>query len=336
MRPAPFLPEEDGRLAALSEYGVSSGGMEIELDRVIALTANLFDVPIVLVSLVERERQIFPAKMGVDICETDRNISFCAHALQQHDVFVVLDATLDPRFYDNPLVTGEPRIRFYAGAPLIAPSGFGLGTLCLIDTKPRNRFSESDQRNLRDLASLVLDKMELHRLDIAQRSSQLRFEQIAATSPDGIICTDEKGMVSFWNRAATNLFGYTEEEMSKQPIERVLPYHIGHRRAEDVMREEAEDNPKQWIGKTIEIKARRKDGSEFLTELSLSTWDDGEVVNYAAIVRDITERRSNEDRLFRLAHLDSLTNLPNRMVLRNRIAQGETSSQPMSVIVLGV
>ncbi len=334
MRPPPFLSEEDSRLAALSEYGVSSGSMEVELERIISLTSNLFEVPIVLISLVEWERQIFPAKMGVDVCETDRSVSFCAHALRQSDVFVVLDATLDPRFFDNPLVIDEPKIRFYAGAPLITPSGFGLGTLCVIDTKPRNSFGEDDQRNLRDLASLVLDKLELRRLDIARRSSQIRFEQIAATSPDGIICTDAKGMIPFWNHAATNIFGHTAEEMAGQSIEMVLPYHVRHRRAEDVIKEDVEDNPYQWIGKTIEVKARRKDGSEFLTELSLSTWDDGKLVNYAAIVRDITERRSNEDRLFRLAHLDSLTDLPNRMVLRNRIKQGETSAGPMSVIVL--
>ena len=334
MRVPPFLPEEDDRLAALSEYGVSSDSMGAELDSIIDLASNLFDVPTVLVSLVERERQIFAARLGLDACETDRSVSFCAHALKQSDVLIVLDTILDPRFFDNPLVTGGPKIRFYAGAPLIAPSGFSLGSFCIIDIKPHNTFSQSDQRNLKDLAALVLDKMELRRLNIAQHAPQMRFEQIAATSPDGIICTDHKGVISFWNRAAIDIFGYTAEEIAGKSIETVLPYPVRHRRVDDPIKEGDSETPHEWVGKTVELKACRKDGSEFLTELSLSTWHDGEMISYGAIVRDITERRSNEDRLFRLAHLDSLTNLPNRMVLRNRIAQAAETAAPVSVIVL--
>ncbi len=333
MRIPPFLPNEDARLVALNEYGVDSENMESELEKIVELTSNLFDAPIVLVSLLERERQFFTAKVGTDICETDRNISFCAHAIAQSDVFVVLDATLDSRFFDNPVVIGGPKIRFYAGAPLVTPSGYGLGTLCIIDTKPRNSFSDSDKRNLKDIAALVLDKMELHRLDKARRTSQVRFEQIAATSPDGIICANQQGMISFWNQAACRLFGYTEEQILGQTIDLVLPDQMRHRRADD-MEEQTGGSTSQWIGKTVELEARRKDGSEFLIELSLSMWRDGDIVSFGSIVRDITERRANEDRLFRLAHLDSLTELPNRMVLRNRIAQGAASSMPMSVVVL--
>ncbi len=334
MRVPPLPPDEDSRLTALGEYEITSDSMGVELDRIIDLAANLFEVPTVLVSLVERERQIFPARMGLNACETDRSVSFCAHALKQSDVLIVLDAALDPRFFDNPLVTGGPKIRFYAGAPLVSPSGFGLGSLCIIDTKPHNSFSESDQRNLKDLAALVLDRMELRRLNIASRASQFRFEQIAATSPDGIICTDETGAISFWNHAAIHLFGYTAEEMDGKQIETILPYPLRHRRAEDIVKEYENETPLDWIGKTVELKARRQDGSEFLTELSLSTWRDGKTISYGAIVRDITERRSNEDRLFRLAHLDSLTNLPNRMVFRTRMAHSAEASVPVSVIAL--
>ncbi|MGI4757680.1 MAG: GAF domain-containing protein [Janthinobacterium lividum] len=176
MRAPALFPDEDNRLAALREYALASDSMGVELDSIIDLASNLFAVQTVLVSLVERERQIFAARLGLNACETDRSVSFCAHALNQSDV---LDAAMDPRFFDNPLVTGGPKIRFYAGAPLTSPSGFGLGSLCIIDTKPHNSFSESDQRNLKDLAALVLDKMELRRLNTARRASQLRFEQIA-------------------------------------------------------------------------------------------------------------------------------------------------------------
>lgn len=112
-------------------------------------------------------------------------------------------STLDPRFFDNPLVVGPPRIRFYAGAPLILPLGHTIGTLCIIDTKPRSAFTESDQKGLKDLAALILEKLELRRLELARRNSFVRFEQIAATSPDGIICLDAHGHITFWNNAAT-------------------------------------------------------------------------------------------------------------------------------------
>ena len=334
MRVPPFISDEDNRLSALSEYGVSSGGMGVELQKIIDLASSLFQVPTVLVSLVERNRQIFAARAGLDSCETDRTVSFCAHALEQSEVLIVLDTVLDPRFFDNPLVTDGPKIRFYAGAPLISPSGFGLGTLCIIDTKPRNSFSENEQWNLRNLAAMVLDKMELRRLNIAGRTSQMRFAQIAATSPDAIICTDANGAISFWNRAAVDIFGYDPEEVVGEPIQTVLPYPLRQRRAEDPEQLEIEQGPHQWVGRTIEVKARRKDGSEFLTELSLSNWKDDETISYGAILRDITERRSKEDRLFRLAHLDSLTNLPNRMVLQNRVVQTAKTGKPISVVAL--
>ena len=133
MRIPPPLKSEDERLAALYQYDALGGATLAGLDDVVALAARLFDVPIALVSLVDRHVQVFAAKVGIDACSTDRDVSFCAHALAAGDVLVVPDATLDPRFVSNPLVTGPPHIRFYAGAPLRAPSGHLIGTLCIID-----------------------------------------------------------------------------------------------------------------------------------------------------------------------------------------------------------
>jgi GAF domain-containing protein len=180
-------------------------------------------VPVALVSLVEAERQLFAARVGIDVCETSREVSFCAHAIKRDDIMVVPDATKDARFQNNPLVTDEPHIRFYAGAPLRAPSGAAIGTLCVIDTKPRELFDESDRRNLRDLAALVIDKLELRRLALARQTSQARFENIAGTSPDAIICTDADGLVTFWNTAADRLMGYSSAEMLGANIDRSPP-----------------------------------------------------------------------------------------------------------------
>jgi len=123
------------------------------------MASRIFDVPIALISLVHKDRQFFKARVGLDVCETDRDVSFCTFAIIQHDVFVVLDALQDERFSKNALVVGHPNIRFYAGAPLITKAGYPLGSLCLIDNKPRASFSDRDQQVLQDLAVMVLERM---------------------------------------------------------------------------------------------------------------------------------------------------------------------------------
>ncbi len=306
--------EEKNRLAALDEYGIDVALAEPGFDRLVQLTAHVCDVPIALVSLVEAERQLFAARVGLDVCETARDVSFCAHAIRRDDIMVVPDATKDSRFYNSPLVTGAPHIRFYAGAPLRAPSGQKIGTLCIIDTKPHATFDASEHRNLSDLAALVLDKLELRRLELARRASQNRFENIAATSPDAIICADERGLVTFWNKAAEKLLGFTADEILGETVDRIASSQIMER-----LRYLAANNESLVEGRTAEVEVRRKSGTAVAVELSVSMWREEEHTSFGAILRDITERRSNEIRLFRLAHLDPLTELPNRTLFRTRI-----------------
>lgn len=147
------IPEDDRqRLAALVELGILDTPAEARFDRITRIARDLFGVPIALISLVDERRQWFKAASGLDSRETPRSISFCGHAILGADALVVEDALEDPRFADNPLVTGEPRVRFYAGMPLRAHSGWKLGTLCLIDRTPR-RFGSEDVRRLADLAA---------------------------------------------------------------------------------------------------------------------------------------------------------------------------------------
>ena len=129
--PTPVLSSEDeaDRLSALAEYHLVDTPPEEEFDRLVGLASRLFDVPIVLVSLVAGDRQFFKARLGLDVCETSREVSFCAHAILADDVFVIPDARQDPRFMSNPLVLGQPFIRFYAGKPLVTPAGRRIGTL---------------------------------------------------------------------------------------------------------------------------------------------------------------------------------------------------------------
>src|SRR5450432_1948124 len=153
-KPAPMAPDEDRRLGALQECGLLDTAAEERFDRFTRIAAALFDVPIALVTLVDRERQWFKSRRGLDVSETARDSAFCAYAILSDDVLQVQDALADDRFADNPLVTGEPRVRFYAGAPLTLKNGTHAGTLCVIDHRARN-LDNGQLQLLRDLAKLV-------------------------------------------------------------------------------------------------------------------------------------------------------------------------------------
>ena len=152
---SPDKPDDEfHRLSTLRGLNILDTPSEERFDRLVRTAKRLFDVPIALVSLVDENRQWFKSSIGLEAKETPREVSFCGHAILGDDVFIIEDAVEDPRFADNPLVTGEPFIRFYAGCPLRAANGCKLGTLCVIDTECR-RFSEEDQKALQDLASMV-------------------------------------------------------------------------------------------------------------------------------------------------------------------------------------
>lgn len=148
------------RLRTLDRYQVLDSQPEPQFNRIVALAKRALHVPIALISLVDEERQWFKASDGLSVQQTPRSQAFCDHAIRRREVMVVEDARLDPRFRDNPLVIGEPGIRFYAGAPLVTSDGQALGTVCVIDRMPR-RFDEGDRETLTDLAAIVMDELEL-------------------------------------------------------------------------------------------------------------------------------------------------------------------------------
>jgi GAF domain-containing protein len=158
MLPAPIPDNDQERLAALRELLILDTPPEQRFDKIVAFAANEFDVPIALVSLIDENRQWFKARHGLEACETGRDISFCGHAIHQAEHFIVEDAARDARFADNPLVTGEPHIRFYAGAPLRLPDGHTVGTLCLIDRVPRT-LDHTAQCILATLRDLVQEEL---------------------------------------------------------------------------------------------------------------------------------------------------------------------------------
>jgi GAF domain-containing protein len=153
---------ETARLAALNRYAILDTEPEQSFDDLVVLASFVCRTPIATLSLVDDHRQWFKSKVGVEVRETPRDISFCAHAIQQDELFIVPDALQDPRFKDNPLVLGDPHIRFYAGAPLIDEDGYALGTLCVMDRQPRE-LDDTQKEALRSLRRLALSQIELRR-----------------------------------------------------------------------------------------------------------------------------------------------------------------------------
>src|SRR3954454_2825903 len=169
----PAKTNEARRLKVLWQYEILDTVPEEVFDDLTELAARICEAPIALISLIDEDRQWFKSKVGVTISETSRDISFCAHAIKQTELFIIPDATQDLRFANNPLVTSDPKIRFYAGAPLITPDGYALGTLCVIDKVPRELRPEQKQA-LRVLARHVMTQLELrrHALELARAHKQ--------------------------------------------------------------------------------------------------------------------------------------------------------------------
>lgn len=180
---APEYPKnEDIRLAALRSLDILDTEPEERFDRLTRIAKRLFKVPIALVSFVDINRQWFKSCQGLEVKEMPRDISFCGHAILGDDIFIISDTLLDDRFYDNPLVINEPRIRFYAGIPLVISNEIRVGTLCLIDREPRI-LSEEDKELLRDLGQMAVQDLTLVQLatidELTQISNRRGFSALA-------------------------------------------------------------------------------------------------------------------------------------------------------------
>lgn len=194
---------EDQRQSVLDGFDIPALDNRADLKRITDFAARLCDAPTALLSIVERDRQWFPAQTGSSLGPTPRETSFCAHAMRGTGVMVVNDARLDPRFAENPLVTGEPHIRFYAGAPLVTEDGVPLGALCVIDGRPRSGLTPLQREGLETLAASIMQMLDLHRS--ARRSHreidehEAKFRILADAMPQMVWSTQPDGFHDYYN-----------------------------------------------------------------------------------------------------------------------------------------
>ena len=184
---------EYGRLQKLKGYQVLDTSAEKEYDDITKLASFICETPIALISLVDKDRQWFESKVGLNPPELARDIAFCAHTILTDDVLIVSDSSKDQRFYDNPLTTNSPHIQFYAGAPLITPDGWKIGTLCVIDRKPRE-LSKEQLSALKTLSQNVVTLLEL-RLN----RQKVKDLERAINEHSIVSVTNEIGKISFVN-----------------------------------------------------------------------------------------------------------------------------------------
>lgn len=331
MQPTPGA--EAARLEALAQYQLMNTPPSDALDRLTMLAARLFRVPVAFISLIDSERQFFKSRHGLSICETSRSVAFCHFTLEQDDVLCVPDTRLDARFSQNPLVLGYPHIRFYAGIPLTTPGGHRIGTVCLIDTQPRAALNATDRRHLAAIASLVMDQLEVHRLELLRHSSQQRLEAISSTSSDAIICTDIRQGVIFWNPAATRLFGYSAQEMLGEYVANLVSERSQTAYRQELARMMA-DRSVISQPRRVQIWAMRRSGQAFPAEVSFSGWQEDRERLVGMIIRDVTDRHESEARLCELASLDMLTRLASRSAFMDQLEQLTRADVPFTLLMV--
>lgn len=231
-----MTPErEAARLAALRKYRLLDTPPEQVYDDIVRLARSICGVPIALISLVDANRQWFKAKAGLDACETPRDVSFCTHALENTEgPLIVPNATQDPRFASNPLVTSEPHIRFYAGVPLVDADGMALGTLCVIDRVPRT-LNEEQLAALHALARQTVRQIETAHRMRALQESELRFNLFMDASPAMAFIKDEQGRYIYVNKTMIERVNLRAEDILGKDDFQLWPYDIAREnRAHDL------------------------------------------------------------------------------------------------------
>ena len=317
---APLPANEAERLAALRDCQILDTAPEPPFDDVTLLAAQICGVPLAAVSLIDADRQWFKSILGLEATETPRGVAFCAHTILQPDLLLVPDARTDTRFADNPLVTGDPNVRFYAGMPLITSDGYALGSLCVIDRKPR-QLSPDQQASLRALGNQVASQLELKRHIAAQERliaelgrTETELErvltqnaQVLSSISSILIGVDAGGVVTTWNGAASVAFGMrTSEMLGRQFTDCDIPWDW-----EVVRAGIAECEEKQQPVRFGDMRYLTPDGKERFLGITLNPihhYSD-EPQGFLLLAADITQRRLLEGQLATAQKLESIGQL---------------------------
>mgnify|MGYP003644318359 CR=1 FL=1 len=289
MKELPTPSNEQDRLQALESYLIMDSLTEKDFDSITQLASYICDTPISLVSLLDKDRQWFKSSVGLKAKETPKAISFCQYAIMGEEVYEVQNALEDTLFLDNPLVTGNPNIRFYAGAPLKDHEGFNLGTLCVIDTVPRT-LTDMQKNALKLLANQVINLLQLRRKNIQLINTQKEFENFIELSKDLVCIANVDGKFYKVNPAFTDVLGYSKEELEGKPfVDLIHP--------DDIEKTFKEVEKLATGEKTISFENRYRCKNGKFVLLSWKTSPDPETGNLYCIARDMTLEKEQQEQL---------------------------------------
>jgi diguanylate cyclase (GGDEF)-like protein/PAS domain S-box-containing protein len=317
---------ERERLSVLRSYEILDTESEEAFDAMVQLASYICQTPIAAISLVDEGRQWFKSAVGLDVKETSRDLSFCAHAILQDGALVVADARCDERFSDNPLVMCSSGIRFYAGISLTTSGGYRLGALCVIDKVPRE-LSSTQLAAIKTLADNVMAHLELVK---SHKQARLHIDhlELAASifnaASEAMFVSDADNCILTVNPAFTAITGYTQEEIvGKNP--KILSSGCQSKQFYQRMWSGIKETG-SWKG---ELWNRRKNGQLYAQQVSINVVyrKGGDRGLYVAIFSDITHKKQADELIWKQANFDHLTQLPNRMLFLNRLEQEVARAQ---------
>ncbi|MEA3186961.1 MAG: hypothetical protein QOD99_791, partial [Chthoniobacter sp.] len=302
-----FESAETARLAALAAYDILDSPREQEYDDIARLAAQICGTPVALVSLIAADRQWFKAAVGTDLSETPLDISFCAHAIRQSgQMLIIPDAIADPRFETNALVTGEPFIRFYVGAPLLSREGQPLGTLCVLDTEPRE-LTPDQLASLQALSRQVMTLLELRRslrelsktteehdrAAAALAKSEQRLQLALAAAKLGTWQHDLPDGELLWNDTAREQFGVSKDDR----VTSEMFYSMLHPDDRDSIDQAVKTALTERENCEVEYRIQHPDGTlKWMRSAGVGAYDaDGVATRFDGVVMDITEQKLAEE-----------------------------------------
>ena len=283
---------ETQRLNELVSLKILDTPPEEVFDRSVRMAAEYFQAPIVKLSFIDEKRQYLKAKIGLSITEIPRGKTFCDTTIEQEGIFSINDTLTDPVFKNNPAVISKPYIRSYCGIPIKSPKGFNVGSLCILDQKPRE-FNNGQLQFLQDLAAQVEQEL-IHRYNsntLKKTYSEARFFQaLLQSASEGIVAINQRGIIVTANPRMTDLFGYTLEEFENQNISMLMPKEYADKH-DHYLANYLTTSEKKVIGFGREVTGKRKNQTEFPIRLSV-----GEVIErderlYIGVITDLSESK---------------------------------------------